>query len=509
MGIPLKKQHVKLTIPSDLAYLPIVLNVTREMAKIMGFAEGDIYKLEVGAEEAVTNVIKYAFDEAEDANFDVILEGEPIGLNIIIKEKGVPFDPTLIHQYSKDTLAEDLNQKGLGTYLMKQFVDDVLIRNLGREGMETHLFKHLNNKQIHELISAEELAVMEQEKTAKSLPEGSVDYTIRRMQPSQAVDVSKGAYSSYGYTYAHEDIYYPDRVRELNKTDKLISFVAITRQQEIIAHNAIENEVGMPPELGAAFTKPKYRHQGCLNHLIAAILDEARQRNYSGMYARGVTTHPFSQKTLLKYGFKESALFISSGIERKYKGIEQKKIQRESVFIMYRYFLSPGPRQLYPPAHHRQMITGIYQNLGVCPVLANAEPATAALPAIETAVNLKTDPASMTAHIFIVRYGQNALLLVKANLKALCLQRLETVYLHLPLSDRYTSVFTEQFETLGFFFSGIMPGDQGNDELILQYLNNYMIDYELLRCASDVGIQLLDYVRKADPNQFDGGIGKT
>jgi len=139
---------------------------------------------------------------------------------------------------------------------MKQFIDDVSIRNLGRKGMETHLFKHLNNKQIRELISAKELAEVEQEKSAQTLPKGSVKYTIRRMQPSQAVDVSKGAYSSYGYTYVHEDVYYPDRVRELNNTDKLISFVAITDQQEIIAHNAIENENGMPPELGYLFTPP-------------------------------------------------------------------------------------------------------------------------------------------------------------------------------------------------------------------------------------------------------------
>ena len=46
-----------------------------------------------------------------------------------------------------------------------------------------------------------------------------------------------------------------------------------------------------------------------------------------------------------------------------------------------------------------------------------------------------------------------------------------------------------------------MPGDEGNDGLILQYLNNYVIDYEQLQVASDQGRELLDYVRKSDPNQ--------
>jgi len=249
-----------------------------------------------------------------------------------------------------------------------------------------------------------------------------------------------------------------------------------------------------------AFTKPRYRGQGCFNRLISAILDEARKRKYSGMYARGVTTHPFSQKTLLKYGFKESALYISSGMERKYKEIMQKKTQRESVFIMYLYLSSPQNHVLYPPSHHRQMILDIYRNLGVCPDLIDSHPVFE-LPSEETTTNLKTDMSSMTAHIVVLSYGQNAAAQVKANLKSLCLQRLETIYLHLPLNDKYTSVLTDQFEALGFFFSGIMPGDEGNDELILQYLNNYVIDYEQMQVASEQGRELLDYVRKSDPNQ--------
>lgn len=44
---------------------------------------------------------------------------------------------------------------------MTSQIDEVLVRNLGRDGMETHLFKHLNNKPLHEMISAQELAEAE------------------------------------------------------------------------------------------------------------------------------------------------------------------------------------------------------------------------------------------------------------------------------------------------------------------------------------------------------------
>ena len=140
----MKKNQVTLTAPNNFIFLPMVLNMVRNMADIMGFEPESIYQLELGTEEAVSNVIKYAFEEREDESFKIILEPVALGLNIIIREKGVPFDPSLIPKYSKKSLRTDFNEKGLSTYLMKQLFDKVSFHNLGKEGKETILFKHIN-----------------------------------------------------------------------------------------------------------------------------------------------------------------------------------------------------------------------------------------------------------------------------------------------------------------------------------------------------------------------------
>lgn len=497
----MKRDQVTLTVPSDFTFLPMILNMVRNMAGIMGFEQESIDQLELGTEEAVSNVIQYAFEGREDADFKIILEPVALGLNIIIREKGAPFDPSLIHKYSKKTLATDLNEKGLGTYLMKQLFDKVAFHNRGKEGMETCLFKHINNKQIHELITKEELSIVESEKSGSPLPRGSVHYSIRRMNSAEAVEVSKCAYSSYGYTYVHEDIYYPDRVRALNQSDNLISFIAVTQQNEIIAHSAFELRQGdLAPELGVAFTKPKYRGQSCFNNLATELLNEAGRRNFAGIYARGVMTHPFSQKSLLKFGFKESAIYLSSGMERTYKGgIGQDKPQRESVVIMFQYLSAPKKHVIYPPPHHREMIERIYQHLDqhldVNPV--------SKIPSKETAAGkfltiVETDPVSLMGHINITRYGERSIDEVKEHLRALCLQRFETIHLHLPLGDPSTAFRTAEFEKLGFFFAGVMPACSGRDELILQYLNNYAIDYDTLAIESEMGKEILEYIRRRD-----------
>ena len=499
----MKKNQVTLTVPSDFGFLPMILNMVKNMADIMGFEQVSIDQLELGTEEAVSNVIQYAFEGREGANFKIILEPVTLGLNIIIREKGMPFDPSLIHKYSKKTLTTDLNEKGLGTYLMKQLFDEVAFYNLGKEGMETRLFKHINNKQIHELITEEELSIVESEKIGPPLPRNSVRYRIRRMNPAEAVEVSKCAYSSYGYTYVHEDIYYPDRVRALNQSDNLISFIAVTQQNEIIAHSAFELREGdLAPELGVAFTKPKYRGQGCFNNLTMELLNEAGRRNFAGIYARGVMTHPFSQKSLLKFGFKESAIYLSSGMERTYEGgIEQDRPQRESVVVMFQYLSAPKKHVIYPPPHHREMIERIYRHLDVNPdnKISSKKTDTAA---DETVTKIRTAPASLMAHINITRYGDRTLDDVKEHLKALCLQRFETIHLHLPLGDPSTAFRTAEFEKLGFFFAGVMPACSGNDELILQYLNNYAIDYDTLAIESEMGKKMLEYIRRRDQIVF-------
>jgi len=495
----MKKNQVTLAIPNNFTFLPMILNMVRNMADIMGFEQESIYQLELGTEEAVSNVIKYAFEGREDENFKIILEPITLGLNIIIREKGEPFDPSLIPKYSKKSLSTDLNEKGLGPYLMKQLFDKVSFHNLGKEGKETILFKHINNKQIHKLITEEELSIVEKEKSGSPLPKGSVHYSIRRMKPEEAIEVSKCAYSSYGYTYIHEDIYYPGRVRALNQSDNLISFIAVTQQNEIIAHTAFELLEGdLAPELGVAFTKPKYRGQGCMNNLTKELLSEAGRRNFIGIFARGVTTHAFSQKSLIKFGFKESAFYLSSGLERTYKGgIDQDKPRRESVLIMFLYLSAPKDHVIYPPLHHREMIERIYQHLGVTPDSKISSKETENTVG-ETLTKIVTDPNSLMAHIKITGYTERSIDEVKENLRLLCLQRIETIHLHLPLGNPSTAFRTAEFERLGFFFAGIMPSCSGNDILVLQYLNNYAIDYDALVIESDMGKEMLEYIRKCD-----------
>jgi serine/threonine-protein kinase RsbW len=147
----------ELSITNDLSYLPAVQAFAGEVARECGFGEGDKARILLALEEAVTNVIEHAFEYGERATFKIIFEPRSTCLTVIVKDKGLPFAPNLVPQF---TINKDLEHEpayGLGSLLMRKSVDEVTFHNLGREGKEVHLTKYFPFKDITEYHTPEEL----------------------------------------------------------------------------------------------------------------------------------------------------------------------------------------------------------------------------------------------------------------------------------------------------------------------------------------------------------------
>lgn len=114
----------KLTIPNDLAYVPIAQSFVRGVACHIGFGDNDICRLELAVEEATTNVIEHAFSQNEVAHFDVSCQRVPNGIEIRIHDNGLPYDPTLSAEYDPTADLDTQEGAGLGGFLMKQFMDE-------------------------------------------------------------------------------------------------------------------------------------------------------------------------------------------------------------------------------------------------------------------------------------------------------------------------------------------------------------------------------------------------
>ncbi|MCP4714074.1 MAG: GNAT family N-acetyltransferase [Deltaproteobacteria bacterium] len=491
-----------LTVPNNLAFLPVILAYVRENARKCGFNDTDIPRIELGAEEAITNVIEHAFAPDEQETFDIICQETSLALRIIIKEKGLPFDPAQLPEFDRRKLILEMSDTGLGLHMMKQCLDEVAFQNLGRAGKETHLVKYLPAKPVVDYLEVGERNAPAREAPATG-PLTKIDYTVRLMRPEEAVEVSKCAYMSYGYSYTHESIYYPERIRQLNEDEQVISLLAVTASGAIIGHMALivdEHDPGVV-EGGMAFVTPQSRGQGCMKRLLTAMIDEGLRRGLVGIYGNATTSHPYSQKGIQAVGMKECALLLSKLPPAEYKGgLQDEGGGRRSSMYSFKYFQQPPPPVMYVPAHHCGIIEKLYGSLGLSPDLHTAVAFDSPPQQTATSLSIHTD-SFMTAKIDVLVAGSDITSEVSATLKRLCAERIETMYLLLNLSDSATAIITAELEHLGFFFAGIMPGSPGKDRLVLQYFNNQIFDYAGVSVVSDMGKELLAYIQHHDPAQ--------
>ena len=487
---------LKLTLPNQVPYLTLAQLFVGEAARQFGFVGAELSQIQLGVEEAVTNVMKHAYDAEESRTFDILCERIAGGMRIVLSEKGIPFDPRLIPAYQAGSDVAGSSTAGLGVFLMKSMMDDCSFHNLGPQGKETRLIKYLPRDAAQTGVASPAPGPAAPDPIAQKIA-----YDVRLMREDQAIEVSKCAYKSHGYSFFDDHIYFPERLVELNRTGEMISAVAVTSGGAFMGHAALlyqypEDRIA---ELTFVFVNLEYRGQGALNRLNDFLLTTPKRREFAGMYAYAVANHAFTQKATQRSGMGDCGLLLAtSPVSWKFKGIAGDASQRISVVLSFKYMQASTRLALYPPAHHADIIARLYRSMGA--EHDYQTPTAPPLPAAPSAVASSVNPSEGCAEIFLSRYGADAVREVKKLLRGYCLQQVAAINLFLSLEDPLTASLTAEFEKLGFFFAGILPQARVGDTLILQYLNNVDLDYGKIVAYSPAAQDILAYVQAHDPN---------
>jgi anti-sigma regulatory factor (Ser/Thr protein kinase) len=493
----------ELSITNDISYLPAVQAFAGEVAGQCGFGEKDRVMILLALEEAVTNVIDHAFEYGEKATFKIIFEPKSTCLTIIVKDKGLPYEPNLVPEFSIDSDLEHGSASGLGSLLMRKSVDEVSYHNLGREGKELHLTKYFPFKDITEYHSPEELEAFPQKSEPAPAPTREIKAEIRLMRPQEAVEVSQLFYRCYGYSYSIDSIYYPDRFAQLVVEGKIISAVTITGDNEIVGHVGLVRAQAdsIVAEAGMAATKPNFRGFGSMTKMVNFLADVAKKAGLEGLYGKAISFHTYSQKTGYACGYRDCA--VALGVipsDRIYKGIMDSVSQRGSVVYSFLPLVDQKPATLYVPSQHAVFIESIYGNLDLN--VRFVIPENGKSHDMEERCTIKTEllPSFNRADVEIVRYGADVLEETAKVLKDLLKKKVDQVSLFLDLEHPMTAHFCGEFEKSGFFIAGVIPLLHFNHTLILQYLNNVSLDYSQIQLNSEFAKNMLEYIRERDPN---------
>ncbi len=474
---------LELVIPGHKNFLPVALTFIDEACKSIGVKKEDSLKIRLASEEAIVNVIEHGLCNNINELFKILFIDKIDRIEIIIKEKGTPFDIEREYKINK----ENEKNKGLGLLLIKNSIDEIYFKNLGREGKETRLVKYKSPDNFKNFYQ-----ISRSEPTEKPI---KVNFYIRHFKEEDAIEISKCAYYAYGYSY-EPFIYYPEQIIRMNRDKKLISLIPVTEDGDIAGHAALKfNSItNAAAEMGVAFVKPKYRNNGISEALADYIIDMAKYiKNLKCLYVRVVTAHIYSQKPFYKRKFTPSGIYLGLFPQNvEFKGITGEVITKTSGLLNCFYLKNAEKRTIYIPEKHKNIITKIFDDLNIEYKIGNN-----LIPIDETEENIEYFKSEIfnCAEIYCKSFGKNTPNLIGKTLRRLLAQKIDVVYLYLDLENPYTPYIVEKCEQMGFFFSGILPfGIYSHHALILQYLNTF-IDIKSIKLLDPKAIQLFENIK--------------
>ena len=483
-------------IENNKSLLPSLLSYTKTAASMIGFSDSDCNRLCLALEEACADIITNAFAPHEKASLDVTIYQRLDGIELHVHDMGLPYDPNMAPVYDpKGDLEKSTD--GLGTFLINQMVDEYQFNNLGIKGKEVVLIKYFDSPCIVEGTSKDlepEIAVPLEK---KDVPK--ISFNIRLMKDEEALDVCRCIYDCYGYSYANENIYYPERIVAMNRDGRLKSVVAVTDDGEMGGHFALIYYDNLPAEVGIAVTKKAFRGQGFARQLGEELAREAIKDGLKGLQIKEVTAHPYTQRFCAKLGYRDCGLLLAHSPKTlSFKGIADELKQRNSDILGFMYLTAPEPISIYAPEHHSHMICTLFNNLGVDVVCLKAERPEAECAQTSMAVNVHA--LRSLAEITILEYGQDLAQAMRQELRKLFMDEIQVIELYLSLEKPMTADIVPDIERMGFIFTGVLPETLQGNSMIMQYFNGAYIDYDEIIIVSEVAQELLDYVRKNDPH---------
>lgn len=114
-----------LTLHNDIQEVGILAEWIEQLGEEYGLTPDKVFQLNLAMEEAVVNVMNYAYPGEENRTFTV--EATPGDDNIVfvIDDEGIPFDPTKAEEPDITLSAEERPIGGLGIMLVRQFMKEV------------------------------------------------------------------------------------------------------------------------------------------------------------------------------------------------------------------------------------------------------------------------------------------------------------------------------------------------------------------------------------------------
>lgn len=125
-----KEQHAvrlqrTLTLPNDVNTVPQLSQFVEEVCEELDFNPTATMQMNLAIEEAVVNVMNYAYPAGTEGVVDIEAQANDERLRFKITDNGIPFDPTAKEETDTSLPLEERPIGGLGIFLVRQLMDSI------------------------------------------------------------------------------------------------------------------------------------------------------------------------------------------------------------------------------------------------------------------------------------------------------------------------------------------------------------------------------------------------
>lgn len=135
---------------NDIAEIPQLSAFIDSFAEEAGLDFSLTMSLNLAMEEAVVNVMEYAYPEGTVGKVNISASAEGDDVEFVISDSGTAFDPTAKDEVNIDLGVEDRQIGGLGIHLVRNIMDDIKYERKDDKNILT-LYKNKNNV-INDLV---------------------------------------------------------------------------------------------------------------------------------------------------------------------------------------------------------------------------------------------------------------------------------------------------------------------------------------------------------------------
>ncbi|HXI83918.1 MAG TPA: ATP-binding protein [Verrucomicrobiae bacterium] len=136
--------------PGHGSYLAYIRAIVGDLARKVGFNEGEAAKVEMAVDEACSNVVRHAYSSGKewcwqqrDPEIRLSIRVEDGRLVIEINDHGQRFDFANYRHPSLDDCLREMKPGGYGIWIMRNFMDEVQYDSSNQTGNTLRMVKYL------------------------------------------------------------------------------------------------------------------------------------------------------------------------------------------------------------------------------------------------------------------------------------------------------------------------------------------------------------------------------